>query len=542
MIISNWLEIIIIQKVTTFVESTVLEGEKTLFLIGAIILISNTLTYGASVFCTYLVAYLTQKGYSSFFEEFLYIIYPEFTKYSIGEIQYCIQRRATSLGVFFQMLTIRFMMGLLFFIVAVIKICFSLPLMSTIKVIFGICIFLTFVGVLQIFRADVRIKGNTGFEENGKKMYDILFNYERIVAYNNLNLELQKYYKAQYNQNYYLKIFWILYEFGNLTLDILLVLLSTFILLEYNEKSLLGNINVKNEIGELTILLKNLENYVKVLSKDIAFLVTHYTNFTQSLTDDVETEHIQNKISIKQIEKGITASNLSFTRGNKVIFNNVNVAILNGKKIAITGLSGCGKSTFMNILLGFNDYQGSLEIDGWEFSSLNIKDIRDLIAYVPQDSQLFDMSIMENIKMGNNTIDNETVIDLCKKYNYHKLFKKLGYNFKVGSRGKCISGGERQKIAFMRAMVKDTPLIFLDEPTANLDKTSEKELIINLITYSPDKTVLMIVHNLKILKYFDLIFFFANHTLKSVGSFDDLYSNDKTFNEYYISSTTKSKI
>lgn len=540
-ILSNCIETLLIQKVSKFIENMILEGQQLLIFIMIGTFLSNVFIYISNILYVYLVTYLIEKGYLSFFKEFLYLSYSEFNKYSIGEIQYCIQRRVVSLGIFFQAFTVRFLVNLMLFIITVMKICFFFPIVSSLKIVFIIFLLIILIGSIQDFRSKVKIRENKGFEMNGKKMYDILFNYERIIAYDNLDLELKKYYQSQSNQNYYKKIFWVFYEFGNFILDFLLIFLNMFIFIEYNNINNLSFSKTKQEINELFMLLKNLEKYIKVLLRDVAFLVNHYTNVIHSLIHNTKKELNLNKVYIHEVKKGIFVNNLTFSYGNNMILDNITVSILKGKKIAITGLSGCGKSTFMNILLGFYEYSGSLKIDDYEFNSIDSKNFRKSIAYVPQDPQLFENTIIENIKIGNQNINNETIIELCKKYNYHELFIKLGYNLNVGSRGKNVSGGEKQKIAFMRAIVKDSPIICLDEPTSNLDKASEIELVKNLIIHSPEKTVLMIIHNLEILKHFDLVFFFSNHTLQSIGKFDDLYNNHKGFKEYYLSSLIKSK-
>ena len=541
-ILSNWIETILIQKISKFIENMISEGQQLLIFIIIGTLLSNSFIYISNILYVYLVTYLIEKGYLSFFKEFLYLSYSEFNKYSIGEIQHCIQRRVVSLGIFFQAFTTRFLINLMLFIIIIVKICFFFPIISNLKIIFIVIMLIILIGSIQDFRSAVKIRENIGFEKNGKKMYDILFNYERIIVYDNLDLELKKYYQSQNDQIYYKKIFWVFYELGNFILDFLLIWVNIFIFMEYNNINDSSFLKNKHKINELSMLLKSFEKYIKILLRDIAFLVNHYPNVIQSLSYNIKKELTLNKVHIRQIKKGIFIDNLSFYYKNNMVLNNVTVSILNGKKIAITGLSGCGKSTFMNILLGFYEYNGSLKIDDYEFNSIDSEHFRKFIAYVPQDSQLFENSILENIKVGNRNISNETIIELCKKYNYHKIFTKVGYNLNVGSRGKNISGGEKQKIAFMRAIIKDSPIICLDEPTANLDKATEIELIENLMMHSSKKTVLMIIHNLEVLKYFDLVFFFANHTLQSIGKFDDLYNNHKDFKEYYLSSITKSKI
>ena len=123
-ILSNWIETILIQKISKFIENMISEGQQLLIFIIIGTLLSNSFIYISNILYVYLVTYLIEKGYLSFFKEFLYLSYSEFNKYSIGEIQHCIQRRVVSLGIFFQAFTTRFLINLMLFIIIIVKICF----------------------------------------------------------------------------------------------------------------------------------------------------------------------------------------------------------------------------------------------------------------------------------------------------------------------------------------------------------------------------------------------------------------------------------
>lgn len=540
---ANYLEIMALKKMMTFSKAATPKDatDKVLYQIGIFILIYTTLKYLVNIFSVYLISFSSRKAYVDFFSEFLHITFPEFNKHSVGVKQYSIQRRAVGLSMFFQTLTIHFMVNFVFFTWIVIEVCTKLSLLASLKILGAILIYMLCVGILQATRSTIRKKCNMGYEKNGKKMYDILLNYERIVAYNNLNIELNKYHKEMRMQVYYSRIFWISYEFGNFLTDALFVLLTLFIFTEYQTANIGTKDEIVTKVVQLSGLIKKLESRIKMLSRDVAALMTWFVNFDQSIIENAQREENETKIKVKTFEDSIVANDMGFAHSQREIFDHVFAKLLKGKSIAITGTNGCGKSTFLKIILGFYEYKGTLELDGWEYKTIDSKCIRELISYVPQDSQLFDSTIIENLKVGNSEITQEAIYELCMKYNYHDLFKKLGYDMRIGSRGNKISGGERQKIAFMRAIIKDAPILILDEPTSALDKKSEEVMIDQIVTNSDKKTVLMIVHNLEMLQKFDEVMFFTEGTLNSSGSFNELYENNQVFHNFYKVSTEKQR-
>ncbi|KCZ74093.1 hypothetical protein H311_04945, partial [Anncaliia algerae PRA109] len=155
------------------------------------------------------------------------------------------------------------------------------------------------------------------------------------------------------------------------------------------------------------------------------------------------------------------------------------------------------------------------------------KSLRDLISYVGQDAPLFNDTVRYNIKYSNLECPDYFMIDLSKKIGLHSSIVKLrdGYNTVVGERGKYLSGGERQKIALLRGILKNAEIFLLDEPTAAFDKEAEFEVLSNLFNYANKKTIIMIVHNFDLLRLFDRIFCFTN------GSVKEIFKPEELFNE-----------
>lgn len=182
---------------------------------------------------------------------------------------------------------------------------------------------------------------------------------------------------------------------------------------------------------------------------------------------------------------------------DRKVLNQFSLTVDKGKTVAITGKSGRGKSTLAKVLLGFYKPQsGRISIDGKSYESMSLEEIRDMIAYVPQEPYLYGVSIARNIAYGKPEASKEEIIAAAKMANAHEFIQKLeeGYDTIPGERGNRLSGGERQRIAIARAILKDAPILLLDEATSALDNDSERLVSEAIDHLAKGKTTIMIAH------------------------------------------------
>lgn len=213
----------------------------------------------------------------------------------------------------------------------------------------------------------------------------------------------------------------------------------------------------------------------------------------------------------------------------KVIFSEFNMQIKPGEKIAITGCNGVGKSTIIKALLGMVDYKGSIFFNETCISTITEKVLHEMISYVPQEPNLFNMSVIENLKYGKD-ITSDNVLEACIACDVHHIFKNLsnGYETVVGENAKNISGGQAQLINFMRAVIKDAPIFLFDEPTSNLDFATSNLIIKKIFTILKDKTVLLSTHNPNHLQNFDRIINVRDKKISIFNSYEE-FKNDENF-------------
>lgn len=199
----------------------------------------------------------------------------------------------------------------------------------------------------------------------------------------------------------------------------------------------------------------------------------------------------------------IVVNDISFSyNDDRQILNKFSVDCKRDEFVAITGHSGCGKSTFAKLLLGFYEAsEGSMAIKGKSYSEISLWSIRENIGYVPQEPYLFQVSIAENIaygKTGTNrdSVSMEEVIEAAKAANAHDFIMKLpnGYDTILGERGNTLSGGEKQRIAIARAILKNAPILLLDEATSALDNESERLVNEAIQRLCDNRTTIMIAH------------------------------------------------
>lgn len=199
---------------------------------------------------------------------------------------------------------------------------------------------------------------------------------------------------------------------------------------------------------------------------------------------------MSNSIDYKEVS-------FSYPSRDEKIFDNVEMSIKKGEKIALIGESGIGKSTFVKLIMRFWDVSsGAIKIDNRNIKNIPTKSLRNSQTLVSQETYLFNESILENIKIGNRNATKEEVIESAKKASIHKFIEKLpnGYDTNVGELGGMISSGEKQRIGLARAFLSSGDVLILDEPTSNLDTLNEGEILKSIKENCEDKTIILISH------------------------------------------------
>lgn len=238
----------------------------------------------------------------------------------------------------------------------------------------------------------------------------------------------------------------------------------------------------------------------------------------------------KNREALKIREGQIVFKNVSFsyTGGNPVL-KNFNLNIASGERVGLVGSSGAGKSTITKLLLRFADtVEGSILIDGQDIKNITQNELRSVISYVPQESILFHRTIRENISYSKPNATDEEIIAVAKKAHADEFVSKLphGYDTLVGERGVKLSGGERQRIAIARAMLKDSPILVLDEATSSLDSISESYIQEAFGELMKGKTTIVIAHRLSTIQKMDRIIVLDRGQILEEGTHQELLKKD----------------
>lgn len=218
----------------------------------------------------------------------------------------------------------------------------------------------------------------------------------------------------------------------------------------------------------------------------------------------------------------------SFANGNPVL-TNFRLSIKGHEKIALVGPSGAGKTTVTKLVLRLYDItSGSIEIHGQDIRKVTQNSLREAISYVPQESVLFHRTLRENIAYGKQDATMEEIIEAAKKAHCHEFIAKLpeGYETYVGERGVKLSGGERQRVAIARAILKNAPILVLDEATSSLDSESEMLIQDALAKLMEGKTVIAIAHRLSTIMKMDRIIVMEEGKVVLTGTHNELLAQE----------------
>ncbi|MFK7974037.1 MAG: ABC transporter ATP-binding protein [Rickettsiaceae bacterium] len=222
------------------------------------------------------------------------------------------------------------------------------------------------------------------------------------------------------------------------------------------------------------------------------------------------------------------------------LFQNKSITIKPKQKIGLVGYSGGGKSTFVSLLLRLHDIDsGKILIDGQDIQEITQDSLHESIAVIPQDPFLFHRTLKENIRYGKIDATNDEVMQAAKKANIHEFITGLphGYDSLVGERGVKLSGGQRQRVALARVILKDAPILILDEATSQLDSITENVIKNALDEFMQDKTTIVIAHRLSTLLKMDRILVFDKGKIIEDGTHRELLKAKKLYSKLWNAQT-----
>ena len=360
--------------------------------------------------------------------------------------------------------------------------------------------FLTFF--ITQWRIKFRRDMNRADNSVSTKIVDSLINYETVKYFNNesheykrLDFSLQNYEVAANKNRESLSILNITQTFV-IMIGITIMLIMTAYGIKNGVMTLGGFVVVNAYMLQLYQPL----NFLGTVYREIRQALIDMENMFSLLDEKSEINDSNNLININILNPEIKFSNVSFYYDSRrSIIKNISFNVLRGKKTAIVGPTGAGKSTISRLLFRFYEpTKGEITINNQNIKKISQQFLRKKIGVVPQDTVLFNDSIYYNIAYGDPNAGEKEIIAAAKAANLHDFIISLpeGYNTKVGERGLKLSGGEKQRVSIARTILKKPDIYFFDEATSALDTNTEKEIQENLEKLSKEKTTLIIAHRL----------------------------------------------
>ena len=389
--------------------------------------------------------------------------------------------------------------------------------------IITITIYVILTFIITQWRVQFRRDMNSADNSVSTKMIDSLLNFETVKYFNNenhefnrLDVSLKKYELAANKSRHSLSLLNIA--------QIIVIMSGITIMLVMTAFGIRSN---DISIGGFVVI----NAYMLQLYQPLNFLGSVYREIQQSLVDmenmfNLLDEKSKVKDSLKQLKINskteIKFSNISFGYDERrTVIKDISFEVPNGKKVAIVGPTGAGKSTISRLLFRFYDpTNGSIYINDENINSISQHSLRKIIGVVPQDTVLFNDTIHYNISYGDPKASEDDIINAAKNADIHDFVISLpdGYETIVGERGLKLSGGDKQRVAIARTFLKNPKILFFDEATSALDSSTEKEIQNNLEIMSKDKTTLIIAHRLSTAAYADNIIVLDKGSIIEQGS------------------------
>ncbi len=286
------------------------------------------------------------------------------------------------------------------------------------------------------------------------------------------------------------------------------------LLLAYQPVKALGNLNISVQEG-----LAGAERIFKLLD-----------------TTENNMEEVSKEKNIK-LDGNILLKNISFGYDHKLVLDNININIPKNKKVALVGLSGSGKSTIANLIARFFDnFTGEIIIGLKDIKKIHLKDLRNNISIVTQETILFNDTIANNIRYGKLDASEEEIKKVATLAGITEFSDTLEKKLEtiIGESGIKLSGGQRQRVAIARAIIKDAPILILDEATSSLDNITEKAIYKTIKDLMKNKTILIVAHRLSTIEDSDIIYVVDNGKIESFGSHEELLNTSEIYKKLQL--------
>ncbi|MBS1533149.1 MAG: ABC transporter ATP-binding protein [Bacteroidetes bacterium] len=296
-------------------------------------------------------------------------------------------------------------------------------------------------------------------------------------------------------------------------------------------------------VGSLTVFLWYMNKFFSPV-QDLAKMTSNIAQATvaleriQSILDtEILIVEREDAIAPDKFSGSIYFDRVSFAYDpESPVLKDISLEIFAGQRIGICGPTGCGKSTIVSLIARFYDpTSGRVLIDGKDIANFTIDGLRGQIGYVLQDTALFYGSVKENIAYGRPEATDEEIVEAAKLANAHEFISRMphGYDTLVGERGVTLSGGQKQRLGIARAVVRNSPILILDEPTAALDPEAEKIVMEALENLMEGRTVITIAHRLSTISDADKIFVIRDGNIYEQGTHDELIAKEGMYADLY---------
>ncbi|KAI3385020.1 hypothetical protein SNEBB_003194 [Seison nebaliae] len=449
-----------------------------------------------------------------------------------GEVLRVVDRGTNSLNNLLTYIIFNIIPILIDIIIAIIY--FTIYFHYSFSIIISITMILYLIVTISVteWRTKFRRQMNQKDNEMNAKAVDSLINFETVKYYNNEQFEIDRYDDA-------IKIYQFCELKSNASLALLNVVQNLTIVGGLSAGLLLAAyFTYMNEhqmtVGDYVLF----GTYILQLYSPLNYFGTYYRMIQQAFIDmenmfdllnaESNVTEMMNPIEYKSNYGMLEFNDVSFSyKEDEVVLKNINLSLLPGKSVAFVGPSGSGKSTLIRLIFRFYDVdKGEITIDGHNIKDLSFKSLRNAIGVVPQDTVLFNDTIRNNIRYGRFSATDLEVENAAKLSEIHNKILQMrdGYETVVGERGLKLSGGEKQRVAIARTILKSPRFILLDEATSALDSLTEKNIQESLSVMCEDRTTIIVAHRLSTIQNVDEICVLLNGEIVERGNHEELMS------------------